>query len=261
MSDTVRTAWEKPGEATTLLASPNGHKNEEPIIRLSGVVKIYRTAAGDFTALKGVDLEVRRGEFLGIIGKSGSGKTTLINILTGVDHANQGEVWMNDLPIHKMDENQLAVWRGRNVGVIYQSFYLMPTLNLIQNVTLPMDMCGLYRGRASDERAMELLRMVELDHHARKLPSAISGGQQQRVAIARALANDPQIIVADEPTGRLDSATAETIFQIFTQLVEQHKTILMVTHDQGLARRTSRTLRIVDGEIDDQSVLDVEEEE
>lgn len=228
------------------------HQNGfEPLIRIRDVVKAYKTAAGEFIALKGIDLDVYPGEFLGIIGKSGAGKTTLINMLAGVDHLTRGEVWVDDVPVHQLDENRLAVWRGRNVGLIYQSFYLMPTLNLLQNVVLPMDVCGGYRSGASQQRALELLRMVELEEHAHKLPSAISGGQQQRVAIARALANDPKFIVADEPTGRLDSVTAEIIFQIFTRLVDQAKTIIMVTHDQGLSRRMSRTLRLVDGQIED----------
>jgi putative ABC transport system ATP-binding protein len=225
----------------------------EPLIRMRDVVKAYKTAAGDFIALKGIELDVYPGEFLGIIGKSGSGKTTLINMLAGVDHLTRGEVWVDDIPVHQLDENRLAAWRGRNVGLIYQSFYLMPNLNLLQNVVLPMDVCGSYRPGASQQRALELLRMVELEEHVHKLPSGISGGQQQRVAIARALANDPKFIVADEPTGRLDSVTAEIIFQIFTRLVDQGKTIIMVTHDQGLSRRMSRTLRLVDGQIEEGS--------
>ncbi len=219
------------------------------MIRLRGVVKVYPNAAGEFQALKGIDLDVYPGEFLGIIGKSGAGKTTLINMLTGVDHLTRGEVWMDQIAVHQLDENSLASWRGRNVGIIYQSFYLMPNLNLIQNVVLPLDMCGLYRHGESEERALELLCMMEMEAHAYKLPSAISGGQQQRVAIARALVNDPDVIVADEPTGRLDSVTAETIFGIFTRLVEQGKTIMMVTHDQTLARRTTRTLRLENGRV------------
>jgi putative ABC transport system ATP-binding protein len=223
----------------------------ESIIRLENVVKDYQTPAGPFRALKGVDLQVYPGEFLGIIGKSGAGKTTLINTLTGVDHATQGRVWVDGASVHEMDENRLALWRGRNLGIIYQSFYLMPNLSLLANVMLPMDVCGLYRRGVSEDKALDLLRMVELEDHAYKLPSAISGGQQQRVAIARALANDPPIIVADEPTGRLDSVTAETIFRIFMQLVESGTTILMVTHDRGLARRVSRTLHIAEGRIVD----------
>jgi len=220
-----------------------------PLIRMKGVTKAYPTAAGDFMALKGIDLDVMPGEFVAVVGKSGAGKTTLINMLTGVDKLTAGEVWIQGEPIHAMDENRLALWRGRNLGIIYQSFYLMPTLSLLHNVLLPMDFCGLYRGRASAERALDLLRQVELEDHAHKRPSAISGGQQQRVAIARALANDPPIIVADEPTGRLDSATAEVIFSIFLSLIERGKTIVMVTHDRGLAQRVTRTVHIADGQI------------
>jgi putative ABC transport system ATP-binding protein len=244
---------------TSILPDPLNGNGRQPLIRLREVAKAYNTAAGEFLALKGIDLDVYSGEFLGIIGKSGAGKTTLINVLTGIDHVTRGEVWMDSLPIHDLDENRLAIWRGRNIGIIYQSFYLMPTLSLLQNVTLPMDVCGLYRAGQSEQRALELLRMVELEEHAHKHPAAISGGQQQRVAIARALANDPQIIVADEPTGRLDSVTAETIFQIFTHLIEQGKTILMVTHDQGLSQRMSRNLHLVDGQIEDLSGEELDE--
>jgi putative ABC transport system ATP-binding protein len=221
----------------------------EPLIRIRDVFKCYKTAAGEFEALHGIDLDVYQGEFLGIIGKSGAGKTTLFNMLTGVDHLTSGEVWIAGKPLHRLDENQLSLWRGQNLGIVYQSFYLMPSLSLLHNVMLPMDLCGLYRNGKSEARALELLRRVELEEHAHKLPSAISGGQQQRVAIARALANDPPILIADEPTGRLDSVTAEAIFQIFSQLVESGKTILMVTHDHSLASRVSRTLRLVDGRI------------
>jgi putative ABC transport system ATP-binding protein len=221
----------------------------EPLIRLSGVKKAYETPSGSFMALKGIDLDIYPGEFVGIVGKSGAGKTTLMNMLTGVDHLSEGEVWIDGMPVHSMDENGLALWRGRKLGIIYQSFYLMPTLSLLHNVLLPMDFCGLYQGRKSAERALDLLRQVELEEHAHKRPSAISGGQQQRVAIARALANDPPIIIADEPTGRLDSITAELIFRIFLTLVEQGKTILMVTHDRALSQRVTRTIHLADGEI------------
>jgi putative ABC transport system ATP-binding protein len=220
-----------------------------PLVRLRQVSKDYPTPAGPFCALQEVDLEIWPGEFVAVIGKSGAGKTTLINMITGVDHATRGEVLVGGACLGQMDETQLSQWRGRNVGVIYQSFYLLPGLSLLDNVMLPMDFCGLYRPRQSRERALELLRQVGLQGHERKSPSQISGGQQQRVAIARALANDPAIIMADEPTGRLDSLTAEAIFSIFEELVRQGKTILMVTHDQGLARRVSRTLQIVDGEV------------
>ncbi len=228
---------------------PASVDSRAPLIRLRGITKAYETANGAFQALKGVNLDIYPGEFVAIVGKSGAGKTTLINMLTGVDHLTSGEVWIDGAPVHEMDENRLALWRGRTLGIIYQSFHLMPTLSLLHNVLLPMDFCGMFRGRKSAERALDLLRQVELEDHAHKTPSAISGGQQQRVAIARALANDPPIIVADEPTGRLDSVTAEMIFGIFQALVEQGKTILMVTHDRSLSQRVSRTIQIADGEI------------
>ncbi len=220
-----------------------------PLISLHSVVKDYRTAAGAFRALKGIDLEVSAGEFVGVIGKSGAGKTTLVNIITGVDRLTEGEVHVGGISVQNLDENRLALWRGLNLGVIYQSFQLMPTLSLLDNVLLPMDFCGLYRGRQSVERAYQLLCDVGLEEHIDKLPAAVSGGQQQRVAIARALANDPPVIVADEPTGRLDSLTADMIFGIFEDLVRQGKTILMVTHDHALEKRMSRVIELVDGEI------------
>ena len=231
------------------LLSPEPDRHAPPLLKLRGVVKIYPSAAGGFQALKGIDLDVYPGEFVAIIGKSGAGKSTLVNMITGVDRLSAGEVWAGDVAVHQLNENQLARWRGRNVGMIYQSFYLMPTLSLLDNVMLPMDMSGIYRGRKSVERALELLRQVGLEEHAYKLPAAISGGQQQRVAIARALANDAALIVADEPTGRLDSLTAETIYEIFSGLVQAGKTIIMVTHDESLARRVSRCLYVADGEI------------
>jgi putative ABC transport system ATP-binding protein len=227
----------------------NGCSNNEPLIRLKGVVKVYHSISGDFKALKGIDLDVYPGEFVGVIGRSGAGKTTLVNIITGIDRPTEGEVWVNEVAIQQLDENQLALWRGKNLGVIYQSFQLMPTITLLDNIVLPMDLCGQFHPRKSLERAMTLLSQVGLEEHAYKLPRAISGGQQQRVAIARALANDPPVIIADEPTGRLDSVTAETIFNIFDQLVKDGKTILMVTHDQSLASRLSRVIQIADGKI------------
>jgi putative ABC transport system ATP-binding protein len=236
------------------LAIMNSHfppeiSNHQPLIRLRQVVKVYRTAAGDFPALKGLDLDVEAGEFLAITGKSGAGKTTLVNMITGTDALTSGMVEVGGVNIHQLDENRRALWRGRHLGVIYQSFHLLPNLTLLDNILLPMDFCGLYRRRASRERAMDLLRQMEMADHAHKLPSQISGGQQQRVAIARALANDPPLIVADEPTGRLDSVTAEVIFRIFQQLVAQGKTLVMVTHDRTIAGRVSRMLTIQDGEV------------
>ncbi len=221
----------------------------QPLFRIQAVTKAYQTAAGDFPALKSVSLNVYPGELLAIVGKSGAGKTTLVNVISGVDHLTAGEVWFRDVPLHELEEDRLTTWRGQNLGMIYQSFYLMPGLNLIDNVLLPIDFSGHYQSKKSKALALELLHMVELEAHAYKLPSEISGGQQQRVAIARALANDPPVILADEPTGRLDSTTAETIFRIFEDLVRQGKTIVMVTHDSSFAKRSTRSLEIVDGRV------------
>jgi putative ABC transport system ATP-binding protein len=229
--------------------APNG---KPPLVEVRDLVKVYRTAAGDFTALKSVNLKIYPGEFVGIIGKSGAGKSTLLNMITGVDEVTTGEVIIDGLSIHQMSENQRASWRGRNLGIVYQSFQLLPMLSLVDNIILPMDFTGSYRVLSSRQRALELLRLVELEEHARKLPAYISGGQQQRVAIARALANDPPILVADEPTGSLDTSTADSIFDMFEQLVEQGKTIIMVTHDNSLAPRFTRRVHMADGEITSQ---------
>jgi putative ABC transport system ATP-binding protein len=227
-----------------------------PLIELRDVVKVYPTAAGDFNALKNINMQVGQGEFVGIIGKSGAGKSTLLNMITGVDHLTSGEVMVHangsSVSIHNMDEDQIAYWRGHNMGVVFQSFQLLPMLTLVENINLTMDLCGKFSPRQSRARALELLRLVEIEEHADKLPAFISGGQQQRVAIARALANDPSILVADEPTGSLDSVTADHIFEVFEHLVtDQGKTIIMVTHDQSLAPRFTRTLGIADGELGD----------
>jgi putative ABC transport system ATP-binding protein len=219
------------------------------VIMLRGVEKEYCTPGGSFRALKGIDLDVYPGEFFGVIGKSGAGKTTLINMISGIDSVTEGELRVAGVDIRHMDENSLALWRGRSMGVIYQSFQLMPTLSLLDNVLLPIDFCGHYHPLESVRRALFLLEEVGLSEHVHKLPSAISGGQQQRVAIARALANDPPVLVADEPTGRLDSVTAGVIFDIFQDLTRQGKTIVMVTHDYALARRMTRVVELVDGQI------------
>lgn len=233
----------------------------QSIIELRDVVKVYSTAAGDFDALKGINLQVAAGEFIGIIGKSGAGKSTLLNMITGVDQLTAGEVKIqtngSSVSIHKMTEDQIALWRGQTMGVVFQSFQLLPMLTLVENITLPMDLCGNFNPKVSRQRALELLRLVEIEEHADKLPAFISGGQQQRVAIARALANDPPILIADEPTGSLDSVTADHIFEVFEHLVtQQGKTIVMVTHDNSLAPRFSRTLQIVDGMLE--SALETE---
>jgi len=225
------------------------------LIELRNVVKTYQSAAGTFTALKGVDLRVDRGEFVAVIGKSGSGKSTLINMITGIDRPSSGEVYVGDTAVHKLNEGQMAVWRGKDLGIIFQFFQLLPTLSVIENVMLPMDFCNMYTPRERRERAMYLLGQVDMVENAHKLPSAISGGQQQRVAIARALANDPPVLVADEPTGNLDSKTAGQVFKLFEELVAQGKTILMVTHDTDLAKRATRAVIVSDGEVINQYVV------
>jgi len=176
------------------------------------VVKVYSTAAGDFPALRSINMQVGAGEFVGVVGKSGAGKSTLLNMITGVDHLSSGEVIINSngspVSIHNMEEDEIALWRGQTMGVVFQSFQLLPMLTLVENITLPMDLCGNFNPKQSRERALELLRLMEIEEHADKLPAYISGGQQQRVAIARALANDPAVLIADEPTGSLDSLSA-----------------------------------------------------
>ncbi len=219
------------------------------IIDLREVNKYYKTAIGDYHALESVGLQINAGEFVSIIGKSGSGKTTLLNMITGIDRPTTGEVWVNGTGVHNLNENQMARWRGKNLGIVFQFFQLLPMISVIENIMLPMDFCRTYPLNERHERAMKLLELVELADHAHKLPTALSGGQQQRVAIARALANDPPVIIADEPTGNLDSKTAESVFALFNDLVAKGKTIIIVTHDSGLAKRTHRTALIADGEI------------
>ncbi|MBN1304439.1 MAG: ABC transporter ATP-binding protein [Anaerolineales bacterium] len=238
---------------------------ESPIIELNDVVKVYSTAAGDFTALKGITAQINAGEFIGIVGKSGAGKSTLLNMINGVDRLTSGQVIVQSngsrVEVHSLSEDDMALWRGRTMGVVYQSFQLLPMLTLVENVMLPMDLCDMYRPRYSRKRALELLELVELGEHANKLPAFISGGQQQRVAIARALANDPPILSADEPTGSLDSVTADHIFEVFSQLVrEQGKTIVMVTHDNSLAPRFDSHYLLADGKVVDQLPKDALQE-
>lgn len=219
------------------------------MIDIRSVNKFYKTAIGDYHALSDVDLQIHAGEFVSIIGKSGSGKTTLLNMITGIDRPSNGEVWVNGTGVHGLNENQMARWRGKNLGVVFQFFQLLPMISVIENVMLPMDFCRMYTPSERRQRAMDLLELVELAEHAHKLPTALSGGQQQRVAIARALANDPPVIIADEPTGNLDSKTAESVFALFNNLVNKGKTIIIVTHDSAMAKRTHRTALIADGEI------------
>jgi putative ABC transport system ATP-binding protein len=219
------------------------------LINLQNVVKQYNTAAGPYLALKGIDLTIERGEFVAVVGKSGSGKSTLINMVTGIDRPTSGTVQVAGADLTRLNEGQIAVWRGRNLGIIFQFFQLLPTLTVAENIMLPMDFCNVGRPRERRVRALALLEQMELTEHADKLPNALSGGQQQRVAIARSLANDPPLLVADEPTGNLDSRTADAIFRLFEQLVSEGKTVVMVTHDNDLASRAGRAVTVVDGQV------------
>jgi len=222
-------------------------RGNDALIKMCNVVKTFKNAAGEFTVLHGIDLTIRRGDFVAIVGKSGSGKSTLLNMITGIDHPSSGQVVIDGTDIYRLTESQRSLWRGKNLGIIFQFFQLLPMLTLLENVMLPMDYVGLYDFDERPERAMELLEMVGLKEQAHTLPLAVSTGQQQAAAIARALATDPPLLVADEPTGNLDSRAAEAIIDLFEELVNNGKTIVMVTHDPSLTARTSRTVTISDG--------------
>jgi ABC-type lipoprotein export system ATPase subunit len=222
------------------------------LVHLREVVKTYKGSAGTFTALKGIDLQVESGAFLSIVGKSGSGKSTLINVITGIDRPSSGEVIVDQTRVHALNEEQIALWRGRSVGVIFQFFQLLPPLTAVENILLAMDYGKRYLRTERPEQALHLLELVGMAGHAHRLPNSLSGGQQQCVAIARALANDPVLLTADEPTGNLDSKSTQMVFQLFESLADSGKTILMVTHDNELAARAQRTIRLVDGKIQDE---------
>ncbi len=247
--------WRK--KNSSALADLSGDYSDSSLIDLRGINKAYETEAGPFLALKELDLNVNPGEFVAVVGKSGSGKSTLINMITGIDRPTDGEVIVDQTPIHLLTEGKMAEWRGRHMGIVFQFFQLLPTLTIAENIMLPMDFCNMYKPNERYDRAVHLLSLVEMEEQANKLPNAVSGGQQQRAAIARALANDPPIIVADEPTGNLDSNTADAVFAMFEKLVnEEDKTILMVTHDNDLANRVKRKLTIADGEILSDEILE-----
>ena len=231
------------------VAAGSHQPSQQNLIDLRGVVKSFNTPAGEFRALRGIDLQISTGEFIAVIGKSGSGKSTLSNMITGIDRPTRGEVVVAGTRVDHLSEGQIASWRGRTIGVVFQFFQLLPTLNVLENIMLPMDFTKMYSDQERRTRAMDLLDLVDMAPQADKLPTALSGGQQQRVAIARALATDPPIIVADEPTGNLDSRTAEAVFDLFQRLVAGGKTILMVTHDDDLAQRVTRAVTIADGQI------------
>jgi ABC-type lipoprotein export system ATPase subunit len=225
------------------------------MIEMRGIVKTFKNAAGEFTALKGVDLNIYRGEFVSIVGKSGSGKSTLLNMITGIDHPTAGKVVIGGTDIYTgVNESQRSRWRGRNLGIVFQFFQLLPMLTLVENVMLPMDYADMYDFEERPERAMEMLKLVGLEKFANKLPVLVSTGQQQLAAIARAMACDPPLLVADEPTGNLDSKSASVIIDLFEELSRRGKTIVMVTHDPSLTSRTKRNIIISDGELIDEAV-------
>jgi len=219
------------------------------MISLHQVNKTYETPAGKFSALKDINLEIQPGEFVGIVGKSGSGKSTLLNMVAGIDRPSSGSVAVAGTEIHGLSENKLAAWRGRNVGFVFQFFQLLPTLTAAENVMLPMDFCKTVPLRDRRKRAFALLERVAVSGHADKLPATLSGGEQQRVAIARALANEPPLVLADEPTGNLDSVTATAILDLFRDMANQGTTVVIATHEADIARVIDRRIEISDGKI------------
>lgn len=227
----------------------NFHDPDGALIVAENVSKIYRAGPVEAAALSDVNLSIRRGECVAVVGKSGSGKTTLINLLSGIDCASAGSIHVADVAIHALSQEELAVWRGRTIGFVFQFFQLLPTLSVLENVLLPMDFCGLVPRNARRPRALELLSRLAIVEHARKLPCELSGGQQQRAAIARALANDPPIIVADEPTGNLDSATSDQVMELLASMA-QSKTVITVTHERAIEKFFSRTITLRDGRVE-----------
>jgi putative ABC transport system ATP-binding protein len=231
------------------------HSQKKILIELAQVTKEYPVASGVFNALKNVSISIESNQLVAITGKSGSGKSTLLNIITGIDKPTHGSVLINGVRVDKLSETELASWRGKNVGVVFQFFQLLPTLTILENLMLPMDFCNTYPKKERKERALALLEKVNIREQADKFPSRLSGGQQQRAAIARALANDPPVIVADEPTGNLDSQTATSIFELFAHLAKSGKTVIVVTHERDFSSYFENTINIVDGVIATQNLV------
>ncbi|MBL4658834.1 MAG: ABC transporter ATP-binding protein [Alcanivoracaceae bacterium] len=225
------------------------------IIKLIDIYKDYNSESNLFSALNNINLEIDKGDFISIVGKSGSGKSTLLNMMSAIDKPSRGQVLINDIDISQFKSDQLAAWRGHNIGLVFQFFQLIPTLTVLENIILPMDFCGVFSRKERKVRARELLDMVELSAKENKFPAILSGGERQRVAIARSLANKPPIILADEPTGNLDSVTAHNIFQLFKSLNRQGQTIVVVSHDPVCQQFSNRTINIVDGIIKTDNTL------
>ena len=218
-------------------------------IHLKAVHKSFPTDTGLIPVLRSIEFDIEEGSLIGIFGKSGSGKSTLMNMLTGIDRPTEGEVWIKNQPIHQMTETEMALFRGHNIGIVFQFFQLLPMLTVLENIILPMDFCNKFARAERKARAMDLLDKMQIADQAHKFPTALSGGQQQRAAIARALANDPSIIIADEPTGNLDSITSSIIFDIFKQQTQNGKTVIIITHDNSLKNEFSRCFTMSDGKI------------
>jgi len=225
--------------------------DKEPLIDLRQVVKTYESPSGPFTALHDINLRVQAGEFVAVVGKSGSGKTTLLNVLSGIDRPTSGEIWVAGTPVHSLSESQLAEWRGRMIGLVFQFFQLLPTLTVAENVMLPMDFVKIIPASERRSRALELLDRVGIRDQADKLPASLSGGEQQRAAIARTLANDPPILLADEPTGNLDEHTGAQVLKLFDELNGDGRTIIVVTHERDISHYADRQVTLVDGRVAD----------
>ncbi len=223
-------------------------------IHLQAISKVFSYGGTDFTALEGIDLELPAGEFVAIVGKSGSGKSTLLNVVAGIDRPTSGQVIVGSTAIHTLDENRLSLWRGRHVGVVFQFFQLLPTLTILENVMLPMDFCATYPPAQARSRALDLLAQFGIEDQAHKLPAALSGGQQQRAALARALANDPPLLVADEPTGNLDSQSSASVLDLLLSTTRAGRTVLMVTHERDIASVADRVVTLADGRVIGQTV-------
>jgi putative ABC transport system ATP-binding protein len=227
----------------------SNNKQHDQLIELVDVTRVFESAAGAVTAVNGVTLSLPRGAFVGVVGRSGSGKSTLVSLIAGLDHATRGSIQVGGVAVDGLGEDALALWRGRNVGVVFQFFQLLPTLTVAENVMLPMDLCGTARPAPARRRALELLDLVGIADQADKLPTALSGGQQQRSAIARALANDPPLVVADEPTGNLDLQTSNLVLELLRQLARQGRTVLMVTHERDVEERVDLVVSLADGRV------------